>query len=144
VVAALTRERVLVARVSVDVAAPPVRVWAVLMDPTRYMPVADVQADWRKGGSIHWKAKLNGKHLEVEAQIERLEAPRVLEYRYINPLSRTTHRVAIELADGGAGTLISLVEDGHATEPELAHAEGGWKLMLHNVKSQLERDPADA
>ncbi len=37
-----------------------------------------------------------------------------------------------------------LVEDGHATERELAHAGGGWKLMLHNVKSQLERAPADA
>jgi hypothetical protein len=142
VVAPLTRERVLVARVSVSVAAAGDRVWAVLLDPTRYMPVADVAADWREGGAIRWKADLNGKHLDVQALIEWLDAPRVMEYRYINPLSRAAHHVTIELSDEDGGTRISLTEDGHATERELAHAEGGWRLMLHNVKSQLERDGA--
>jgi hypothetical protein len=46
--------------------------------------------------------------------------------------------VTLSLGDDGAGTLITLTEDGHATERELAHAQGGWRLMLHNVKAQLE------
>ena len=133
----MTRERVLVARVSRVVAAPRDRVWAVVVDPLRYLPATSFRADWREGGSMHWSSVLEGRRLEVDGVILRLEAPRVLEYRYTNPLSKAVHAVAIELSDDGAGTRIAVTEDGHATAPELAHGEGAWRLMLSNMEAQL-------
>ena len=135
----MTRERVLVARVSRAIDAPRERVWAVVADPMRYLPATEFQAEWREGGSMHWTSDLEGRHLVVDGTILRLEAPRLLEYRYTNPLSKTAHVVTIELSSEDAGTRIAVSEDGHATARELAHGEGAWRLMLSNIAAQLER-----
>src|SRR5687767_6122287 len=54
------------------------------------------------------------------------------------PLIRTTHRVTIALRDDGAGTRVSVEEDGHRKEVDLAHGEGAWRLVLANPKAVVE------
>ena len=48
------------------------------------------------------------------------------------------HRVTLELSDEGVQTHLSLIEQGNATERELAHSQGGWQLALGNMKALLE------
>jgi len=137
----------LVARASVVVAAPRAAVWATLLAPEtvkRIMPVVDVIAGWRAGERFEWTVDMLGKHHRVDGVVHRLEPERLLEYDYVDPHSRdilrveNTHRVTIELADGAAGTRVGVVQDGNLTKAALAHAEGGWRLALHNLKALVE------
>jgi uncharacterized protein YndB with AHSA1/START domain len=138
----MTSEPAPIARVSLRIESPRSRVWRALVDPTditRYMPATDVQSDWREGSTITWRSEIGVRPRDVQGVILRLEPERVFEYRYVNPYSRATHRVTIELSDDGEGTRIALAEDGQKNERELAHGEGGWRLALNNLRALLER-----
>ena len=140
----MKREPVLVARVELAIDAQRERVWAGITDLARYMPIDDVVADWRPGGRIRWTAVLLGrKRVEVDGDVETVDAEHFLVFRWRDPLLKVTHRVLILLELDGARTRLILTEDGHATEKELAHAEGGWRLMLSNLKFQLEERAGD-
>lgn len=75
-----------------------------------------------------------------------INAQRLLEFEQSRPIFRASqvvrapdyHRVTIELSDEGAHTHLSLIEQGNATERELAHSQGGWQLALGNMKALLE------
>ena len=138
-VAPLSRERNLVARVTRDFDAPRPQVWSGILDIGWYMPVADTSAEWRPGGAIRWKAELLGRiPVEVHGAVDELDPGRAVSWHWRDPLLHVVHHVAMELSETGTGTRLVLEEDGHATEKELAHAEGGWRLMLSNLKFQLE------
>jgi uncharacterized protein YndB with AHSA1/START domain len=87
-----------------------------------------------------------GKPFEIRGTILRLEPQRLLEFDQSRPIFRPSqvvrtadyHRVTIELAGEGAQTHLSLIERGNATERELAHSQGGWRLALGNMKALLE------
>lgn len=104
----------------------------------RITPAIDVRADWRPGGALSWKAPLEGRTYHVDGIVLRVEAPRVLEYEYANPIIHVRHRVTIELSDDGLGTNVAVSEDGHRKEVDLRHGVGAWRLVLANLKYQLE------
>jgi len=77
--------------------------------------------------------------------IDPLEPERVLEYSHSRPIFRASgpiptesHRVTIEVSGDGEQTRISVTVLGNATERELAHSEGGWRMALGNMKALLE------
>ena len=139
-----------VARASISIAAPRGRVWNAFVDPKvieRYMPVADFSADWVEGGQMTWRFEWLGRPAEVRGTVVRVDPQRALGYRYSRPIFRAgasaqpaerQRVVTIELFDEGAGTRIALSEENNATGQELAHAEGGWRLALNNLKALLE------
>ena len=141
--------KTLVARVSLTINAPTARVWDALIDPDKikqYILASDVVSQWREGSSIVWKSEFNGKPFEIKGTILRLEPQRLLEFDQSRPIFRVSqtlrpsdyHRVTIELSDQGKGTHLSLIDQGNATERELAHSQGGWQLALGNMKALLE------
>jgi uncharacterized protein YndB with AHSA1/START domain len=138
-----------VARVSLTINAPRAKVWDALVDPEKikqYILASDVVSQWREGSSIVWKSEFNGKPFEIKGTILRLEPQHLLEFEQSRPIFRASqtvrpsdyHRVTIELSDEGTQTHLSLVEQGNATERELAHSQGGWQLALGNMKALLE------
>jgi uncharacterized protein YndB with AHSA1/START domain len=139
----------LVARVSVTINAPRAKVWDALVDPEKikqYILASDVRSEWREGSSIVWKSEFQGKPFEIKGTILRLEPQRLLEFDQSRPIFRASqivrtsdhHRVTIELSDVGVQTHLSLIEQGNATQRELAHSQGGWQLALGNMKALLE------
>jgi len=106
------------------------------------MPVADVEADWREGGTIRWRGELGAHAYEVSGTVFRYEPGVAFGYRYTDPISRTARVVTVELESDGAGTLVTVSERGSANERQRAHAEGGWRLMLANLRALLE-EPRD-
>jgi uncharacterized protein YndB with AHSA1/START domain len=131
-----------VASASVVITAPRSRVWEVLVRPEtifEIMPVRDVIAAWRPASAFVWRFEMQGKILDVTGTVLRYEADRVLEYDYLDPLVRNNrHRVTIELSEEGTATRVSVVQDRNLTRAALAHAEGGWRLALSNLKAIVE------
>jgi uncharacterized protein YndB with AHSA1/START domain len=127
---------------SVLIAAPRSRVWEVLVRPDtifQIMPVQEVISEWRPATAFAWRFEMQGKIRDVTGTVLRYEADRVLEYDYLDPLVRDNrHRVTIELSEEGTSTRISVVQDRNLTKAALAHAEGGWRLALSNLKAIVE------
>ena len=129
-----------VVRASALIDAPRARVWRALVDPaqmTRWMPATRVDADWREGGAVVWHAEFSDRPREVHGTVVRVEDEHALEYRYVDPITRGERHVVIELLDADGGTRVHVVEDGHRTERERAHGEGGWRLALANLSALL-------
>lgn len=134
-------QREKVARASITIASARQTVWTALVAPdslSRFTPAIDVHADWRPDGALSWKAPLEGRTYEVDGTVLRVDAPRLLEYEYANPIIHARHRVTIELSDDGSGTRVAVSEDGHRRDVDLLHGVGAWRLVLANLKYQLE------
>jgi uncharacterized protein YndB with AHSA1/START domain len=131
-----------VASASVVIAALRSRVWEVLVRPEtifQIMPVREVISEWRPAAAFAWRFEMQGKIRDVTGTVLRYEADRVLEYDFIDPLVRDNrHRVTIELSEEGTSTRVSVVQDRNLTSAALAHAEGGWRLALNNLKAIVE------
>ncbi len=143
---------VFVAHVAVVIRAPRSAVWAALVGPEtigKIMPV-EVVSPWRAGEAFVWMVEMLGKPYRVDGVVHRFEADQLLEYEYVDPHTlafeniESRHRVTIELSDDVDvdvdGTRISLTHDNNRTNAELSHAEGGWRLALHNLKAVIARD----
>lgn len=137
----------LVARASVLVAAPRRAVWDALLAPetiTKIMPVEEVVAAWRVGRPFVWRFAVAGWRTRVEGFVHRVEDERLLEYAFVDPHSRdvlhvdNVHRVTIELGDDAGGTRVAVVQDANVSKAARAHAEGGWRLALNNLKGLVE------
>jgi uncharacterized protein YndB with AHSA1/START domain len=136
----------ILAHASVIVSAPRHQVWGTLVHPEtvrHIMPVTEVISEWRAGSPFVWRFEMQGASYEVTGMVLRFDVGRLLEYDYLDPLdvkhrADNRHRVTIELTDEGAATRVSVVQDNNATKAALAHAEGGWRLALNNLKALVE------
>lgn len=135
------------ARASVIIRAPRSGVWRALLDPETIpmiMPITKVVAPWRLGEAFVWEFELAGKPTRVDGHVHGLSDERVLEYDYVDPHSREVlgrrdvHGVRVELSEVDDGTLVSVVQNANVTAEANAHAEGGWRLALHNLKRVVE------
>lgn len=148
--------RELVARASLVIHAPRASAWQRLLAPetiTRILPVTEVVLPWRGGEPFKWSFTLEGRASTVEGRVHQLLEERLLVYEYLDPHSRdvhgandNVHRVTIELRDAGPygdATQIEVTQDGNLTEMAKAHAAGGWRLALNNLKwlSKNARSP---
>ena len=138
----------LVAKASVNVAAPAVQVWDALVNPQlikQYMFGTTVVSDWQQGSPITWKGEWKGKPYEDKGKIRKIEPRRLLQYTHYSPLSglpdtpENHHTVTIELSEAGAQTRVSLAQDNNASEDARQHSEKNWKGMLEGLKKLLEK-----
>ena len=121
--------------------APRGAVWEQLVAADsleRFTPAVEVRADWRPGGALSWKAPLEGRTYAVAGVVLQVEERRLLEYEYDNPIIKARHRVTIELSDEGDSTLVAVAESGHRKDVDLLHGIGAWRLVLANLKHQVE------
>ena len=137
----------LIAKAEATINAPAAKVWHALVTPadiTQYMFGTTVTSTWREGSPITWKGEWKGKPYEDKGVIKTFAAERILRYTHFSPLAgqpdkpENYHTVTIELAADGAGTLVTLSQDGNATEEAKKHSEGMWSTMLAGLKQFIE------
>jgi len=101
----------LIAKASIDIAAPATRVWDALVKPDlirQYMFGAAVVSDFQEGSPITWTGEWKGKPYQDKGRILKVEPRRKLEYSHFSPLSglpdtpENHHTVTLELTEGAA------------------------------------------
>src|SRR5262245_52095473 len=137
----------LIARASVEIAAPLAKVWDALVNPEvikRYMFGATVISDWKVGSPIVWKGEWKGKAYEDRGVILRWERERLLSYSHFSPLSglpdvpENYHTVTIVLSSAGGVIRLELAQDKNPSEEARAHSEQNWLMALEGLKRVVE------
>lgn len=137
----------LTARASARIAAPADRVWRALTDPAevkKYFFGTDLRSDWKPGSPISWRGEWQGRKYEDKGKVLEAERPRRLKYTHFSPLSgqedrpENYHTITVELEPEGAGTRVTLTQDGNADAKARDHSQENWSMVLEGLRKLLE------
>ena len=145
----------LIVKNTIVVNAPAADVWDALTNPEKtkkYMFGCETVSDWKKGGSLLWKGKHEGKELIfVKGEIVDIQPQKFLAYTTIDPNSKIDDKpenyltVTYSLsADRGKTTLIvtqgdySQVAEGKRRYQEAYNNGEGWHPILVQIKNLVE------
>jgi uncharacterized protein YndB with AHSA1/START domain len=134
---------------TIEIAVSPILVWRALTDREsirQYFFGTEAISEWQTGSSLVFKGEWEGKSYEDKGNIHMAIPGKLLVYDYWSEFSgledspENYSMVSYTLDISGKGTMLSLTQKGFASEEALAHAEGGWALVLQNLKDLLEKD----
>jgi len=131
-----------------EIAAPPQRVWQVLLDPQsvrKYMFGSDVVTDWRPGSPILFRGEWEGRPYEDKGVIVEVNEPVLLQFTHYSPLSgapdipASYHTLTYQLEPIHLGTRVTLTQDNNDSEAAADHSADMWRQVLDSVKAIVER-----
>lgn len=140
----------LVAEASIEVKAPPMRVWKALTEPAQvrqYYFGTDLQTDWEVGSPMTFTGEWEGKPYEDLGTVEEFEPHRRLAYSHWSPMSGTEdtpenrHHLAFDLELLDDGTLVTITQGNNESEEVRARSQEMWESLLGGLKELVERPP---
>ena len=117
----------IVARQSIVIQAPPVRVWKALTDPDmirEYLFGTQVSSDWKAGSPIRYRGMWEGRTYEDKGTVIQAVPERLLDTTFWSSLSgvpdtpENYKRVIYQLEPEAGGTRLTVTQDNNATEEE--------------------------
>lgn len=133
--------------VSIDIDAPPERVWAALTRPElvrTYMMGATLETDWQIGHPVAWSGEYQGKPYRDTGVVKLFEPGRRLAYTHWSPLSghpdsEANHiTVTCELSgrlDGSTHLTLTQHNLAGASEDQVRQT---WRPILEGLKQTAE------
>jgi uncharacterized protein YndB with AHSA1/START domain len=131
----------------VIIKAGPDEVWKALTDKEsikKYFFGTEAISDWEVGSSLIFQGEWEGKTYQDKGTILAADAGKLLQYNYWSGFSGledmpenyslVTYRLSSELDQ----CTLTLTQEGFAGEEAKAHSEGGWTMVLDNLKKLLE------
>jgi len=137
-----------VARTSVTINAPALKVWEALTKPDlikQYLFGTHVTTDWRVGSPITYEGIWEGKAYKDKGKILQVEPNKLLVSTFWSALvglpdvPENYQTVRYELSAAGSGTKLTLTQDNNATLEEADHSAQNWKMVLDGMKQLLEK-----
>jgi uncharacterized protein YndB with AHSA1/START domain len=132
---------------TIEITASLMDVWDALTDREtikKYFFGTEAISDWEEGSTLVFRGELDGKSYEDKGNILEAIPGELLEYDYWSGFSgledkpENYSRVTYILEQTVDGTILNLKQKGFAGEEALAHADGGWTMVLQNLKELLE------
>lgn len=141
---------------SIDIAAPPERVWRALTDHEEFGTWFRVKLEgpFVLGETSLGRITYPGyEHVKWEAQVVAMDAPRLFAFTWhpyaVDPdqdySAEPQIRVEFRLEPAGEGTRLTVVESGFDALPAERRDEAlrsntrGWEEQMKNVKAHVER-----
>jgi len=131
---------------SIEIKAPPEKVWEVLTEPEytkQYMFGCNAESDWRVGSPLLWRGAQDGK-VYVEGKIVAIEPAKKLSFTTVTPgsASGSASTVTEELVRSNGGTLLRITDGDFSKLPDgdkrYEKTTEGWKATLPLLKKTAE------
>ena len=132
---------------TIEITASLMEVWDALTDREtvkKYFFGTEAISDWVEGSSLVFRGEWEGNSYEDKGTILEAIPGEMLKYDYWSGFSGLEDSpenysvVTYILEQTVDGTILSLKQKGFAGEEALAHADGGWTMVLQNLKELLE------
>ena len=126
------------------IAAPIEKVWDGFVSKEANRTIfmgADFEVDLEPGGSMTWSGPgKDGKPTRyVTGEVLRVEAPKLLEYKFGMGDGAVKSRVRVELTPESEAVKVVVTNDGWADDdPAYAQNAEGWPRILSRLKTLLE------
>ena len=126
------------------IAAPVERVWDGFVSKEANRTIfmgADFEVDLRPGGVMAWSGPGKDGQLMryVTGEVLRVEAPKLLEYRFGMGAGTVMSRVKVELTPETEAVKVVVTNDEFADDdPAYAQNADGWPRILSRLKTLLE------
>ena len=136
-----------VAKASMTINAPTLRVWEALTQPDlikQYLFGTQVTTDWKVGSPITYEGVWEGKAYKDKGVILQVEPGKLLVSTYWSALSglpdipENYQTVRYELAAEGGGTRLTIGQDNNASPEDANHSAQNWSMVLDGLKKLLE------
>jgi uncharacterized protein YndB with AHSA1/START domain len=131
----------------VVIRADPAVVWNALTDKEtikKYFFGTEAISDWKVGSSLIFQGEWEGKTYQDKGTILAVEPGKLLQYNYwsgfsgLEDVPENYSLVTYRLGSKPGATNVVLTQEGFAGEEAKVHAEGGWTMVLDNLKKLLE------
>jgi uncharacterized protein YndB with AHSA1/START domain len=133
---------------TLEIQASPTEVWKTLTDPEKvklYFYGTVVKSDWKVGYPITFSGELEGKAYKDKGTILAIENEKLLQYNYWSSFSGLEDKeenyslVTYQLDQKDGNTVLTLLQQGFASEKAWEHAENGWQMVLTGLKKLVEK-----
>lgn len=124
-------------------------VWFALTDREtvkKYFFGTEAISDWKVGSPLIFQGVYEGKTYVDKGNIMASDPGKLLQYDYWSGFSGLEDKkenyslVTYELQDEGESTRVTLTQTGFPSKENLAHAQGGWTMVLDGLKKLLEQE----
>jgi uncharacterized protein YndB with AHSA1/START domain len=132
----------------IHIQTEPATVWHALTDGEtikRYFFGTEAISDWKVGSSLTFQGEWEGQQYVDKGHILAVKENELLRYDYwsgfsgLEDIRENYSIVTYNLTQKGEGTVVSVTQQGFAGKEALSHAEGGWAMVLENLKKLLEQ-----
>jgi uncharacterized protein YndB with AHSA1/START domain len=126
------------------IAAPVESVWEGFVSKEANRTIfmgADFEVDLKPGGAMTWSGPGKDGKLSryVTGEVIRVDAPKVLEYRFGVGVGETMSHVKIELTPESEAVKVTVTNDEwQEDDPAYAQNSEGWPRILSRLKTLLE------
>jgi uncharacterized protein YndB with AHSA1/START domain len=133
----------------IEIKADPESIWNALTDSEmiqEYFFGTQVVSNWKEGSDMVFQGEWEGVAYRDKGKIMVSIPGEVLKYAYWSKFSGLDDQpenystVTYKLKDQGNITLLSLTQEGFASDEGRQHAEEGWQMVLEGLKKLVEAD----
>lgn len=135
------------AKVQITISAPSAAVWEALTNPElikKYFFGTHTESDWKVGSPITFSGEWEGKAYVDKGTILAIEEGRYIKYNYWSSMSGTEDipenyaDISYELMSQGNSTVLTITQEGIASQESKEHSEQNWAYVLDSMKQMLE------
>ena len=133
---------------TIEINAPISKVWNALSNPElikQYLFGTETLSNWKVGSEIIFQGEYRGAKYRDKGKITKIEHEKLFQYTYWSGFSGLEDNeenyslVTYELSEKNGKTLLSVTQQGFASEQAEGHSENSWKMVLNSLKKLLER-----
>lgn len=123
--------------------------WDALINPVKikkYFFGIDVISDWQVGSAILFQYAMEGKEFNDKGTILAVKPGRLLQYNYWSSYSGLEDKeenysiVTYKLDTRNDCTILTLTQQGFASDQAREHSESSWEIVLKNLKELAEKE----
>ncbi len=138
----------LIVKKTIQINADTSQVWDALTNPDKikqYLFGTETISDWKVGSPIIFQGEYQGQKYKDKGNILDIKEGQLLQYAYWSGFSgledkeENYSKVTYKIDRKERHTILTLTQEGFASEQAREHSENNWGMVLDKIKEIIEK-----